>query len=75
MDLTMFDEQPLFVKYCRRPGTRCAKIMQMIDDGKTDEEIAERWRTTKYDIAVYRKAHDGTLTTINHDYMPSTERI
>ena len=55
---------------CRVPGTRCAAIMRMIDQGFDDETIAARFDVlrgdethtcTAQDIAVYRKAHDGTL--------------
>lgn len=53
---------------CRQPGTRCAAIMDMIDQGMSDEEIAAIYNNepkmpcSPEDIAVYRKAHDGTLT-------------
>lgn len=70
-----------FELYCRAPGTRCAAIMDMIDRGLSDEEIAARFDVVRgdsahscaaADIAVYRKAHDGTLappdgTPFRHD--------
>lgn len=53
--------------YCL-PGSRFAEIMRMISEGMTDEEIAARYMETDekleaaaQTIAVYRKAHDGTL--------------
>ena len=53
--------------YCI-PGSRFAEIMRMIAEGMTDEEIAARYMETDekleaaaQTIAVYRKAHDGTL--------------
>ena len=69
-------ETPFFERYCRRPGTRCAQIMRLIDEGLTDEEIANKIKHTPdkargvhanrecdaVTISVYRKAHDGTLT-------------
>lgn len=69
------DGRPAFEKYCRRPGTRCNGIMELIDHGYTDEEIAEavsklpsRARGQNPNvgcdavtISVYRKAHDNKL--------------
>ena len=71
----------VFDRMCRVPGTRCAAIMDMIDRGLSDEEIAARFDVVRgdsthscaaADIAVYRKAHDGTLappegTPFRHD--------
>lgn len=57
-----------FIRYCRQPGTRIAKIMALIDQGWSDELIANTFDDgsghycTAQDIAVYRKAHDGKLT-------------
>ena len=58
----------LFDELCRVPGTRCAAIMEMIDQGLSDEAIAARYMETDekleaaaQTIAVYRKAHDGRL--------------
>lgn len=58
----------VFDRMCRVPGTRCAAIMDMIDRGLSNEAIAARYmetdeklETAAQTIAVYRKAHDGTL--------------
>lgn len=40
----------------------------MIDRGHTDAWIASRVGTDANTISVYRKAHDGTLTTIVKPY-------
>ena len=68
-----------FEMFCRVRGTRCAEIMEMIDRGMSDEAIAARYmetdeklETAAQTIAVYRKAHDGTLappegTPFRHD--------
>lgn len=56
-----------FEMFCRVPGTRCAKIMRFIDEGYDDATIASMFNfgaeepCSAQDIAVYRKAHDGTL--------------
>lgn len=69
------DGRPAFYRYCRRPGTRCNDIMQLIDMGFTDEEIAElvsqipskvrglnpNAGCSAETISVYRKAHDNRL--------------
>ena len=57
-----------FIRYCRQPGTRIAQIMDYIDQGWSDEMIANVFDDgsghycTAQDIAVYRKAHDGKLS-------------
>ena len=69
------DGRPVFTKYCRRPRTRCNDIMQLIDSGFTDKEIAAavsrlpskvRGQNPNagcdaVTISVYRKAHDNRL--------------
>lgn len=69
----------VFERFCRVPGTRCAEIMEMIDKGLSDEEIGAKYKRQMEvgcdpaeTIAVYRKAHDGTLappegTPFRHD--------
>lgn len=73
--LNDLDGRPAFYKYCRRPGTRCNAIMEMIERGMSDEEIANTIRRTPgrirgqnpnadtdaVTISVYRKAHDNKL--------------
>ena len=44
---------------------RYEKIMAHIDAGLSDGKIARKFGTSPGTIAVYRKAHDGTLTPIN----------
>ena len=69
------DSRPAFYKYCRRQGTRCNDIMQLIDMGFTDAEIADMVSQMPHKgrgmnpnigcsaktIRVYRKAHDNKL--------------
>lgn len=62
-DPNNLDGKPAYELYCLQPGTRIAKIMQMIDEGLGDVEIALAFETEPETIAVYRKAHDGKLTT------------
>lgn len=62
-DPNNLDGKPAFELYCRQPGTRIAKIMKMIDEGWGDTEIALAFETEPETIAVFRKAHDGKLTT------------
>lgn len=57
------DGKPAFDLYCRQPGTRINAIMEMIDQGWGDPEIALAFDTDAETIAVFRKAHDGKLTT------------
>lgn len=65
-----------FERMCRVPGTRCNAIMEMIERGMSDEEIANTIKRTPgrirgqnpnagtdaVTISVYRKALNGTLT-------------
>ena len=69
------DSRPAFYRYCRRPGTRCNGIMELIDAGFSDEEIAKAVSSLPHKgrgmnpnigcsaktIRVYRKAHDNKL--------------
>ena len=59
--------RPIYAMYCRNPGRRIDQIMQMIDDGLSDEEISDRYGGEQYgaDVAtihVYRLAHDNKLS-------------
>lgn len=62
-DPNNLDGKPAFDLYCRQKGTRINAIMEMIDQGWGDPEIAIAFDTDAETIAVYRKAHDGKLTT------------
>ena len=73
MSIDKYDEKAYFEKYCRKPGTRCNKIMQMIETGGSNQFIANKFNTIPSVIEVYRRAYNGTLSKINHDNMPSTE--
>lgn len=71
-----YDWRTPFEQNCRVPGSRCNWIMDMIGRGLTNKQIAERVRAiadkkkqndpnakcSAHDIAVYRKAFNGTLT-------------
>lgn len=75
------DGKTPFEHWCRRPGTRCDRIMRMIEAGFADAAIAERLKNMRgmpqnrdvdaSVIAVYRKAYNGTLTTEEHHTPPS----
>ena len=75
------DGKTPFEHWCRRPGTRCDRIMRMIEAGFADAAIAQSLKNTKSEpqnrdvdasvIAVYRKAYNGTLTTEEHHTPPS----
>ena len=62
-DPNNLDGKPAFELYCRQKGTRINSIMEMIDKGWGDTEIAIAFDTDAETIAVFRKAHDGKLTT------------
>lgn len=75
------DGKTPFEHWCRRPGTRCDRIMRMIEAGFADAAIAEHLKNMRgmpqnrdvdaSVIAVYRKAYNGTLTTEEHHTPPS----
>lgn len=52
------------------PGSRCDRIMQAIDAGMSDKDIAKRYGTSAKVIAVYRAWHDGNLAQAKND-MPT----
>lgn len=49
--------------YCRKPGTRINAIMTLLEQGKSHEYIAHKYKTTEATIAVYEKALKGELST------------
>ena len=75
------DGKTPFEHWCRRPGTRCDRIMRMIEAGFADAAIEEHLKNMRgmpqnrdvdaSVIAVYRKAYNGTLTTEEHHTPPS----
>ena len=85
MMINDLDGRPAYYQYCRIPGTRCNAIMEMIDRGMSDEQIAEavkRMPIKQFNsdcdaktISVYRKAHDNKLCRIRTKYGFHSEDI
>lgn len=48
-------------------GSRCDRIMELIDEGWEDAAIAKKYGTGSDTIAVYRMWHDGTLAPASRD--------
>ena len=74
----MADSKVIFDRYIR-PGSRCEKIVTGIRMGMTDEELAARFDRKNIqggstclpsDIAVYRKALNGQLSSGTESAMP-----
>ena len=62
-----FNWDPPFTRYCRVKGTRCNRIMEMIEQGMTDQQISNKYGGAMCGadvstIRVYRKALRGKLT-------------
>ena len=62
-----FNWDPPFKRYCRVKGTRCNRIMEMIEQGMTDRQISDKYGGALFGadvqtIRVYRKALEGKLT-------------
>ena len=66
-------EEKMFQRYCRQPGTRINDIMTLIEHGYSDFDIADMFdrrndsgnhTCAADDIAVYRKAMNGELCHI-----------
>ena len=48
-------------------GSRCDRIMELIDEGWEDAAIAKKYGTGSDTIAVYRMWHDDKLTPAGHE--------
>ena len=58
----MPNDRALFMSYCRQKGTRCDKIMTMIEAGLDKKLIAKRFGTDVGTIRVFEKALNWELT-------------
>ena len=63
----------VFRENCRTPGTRINDIMTLIEQGKSNYEIALAYNTTRKTINVYRKALYGGLSKGSY-YMGTTAK-
>lgn len=83
------DYRTPFERMCRVPGTRCNAIMEMIERGMSDAEIANHLKRTPgrirgmnpnadtdaVTISVYRKALYGKLTEASGEAFRKDEKI
>lgn len=60
--LTAEEREGNFRYFCRMKGTRIARIMDMIEAGKTDAEIGTRYKMDAATAQVYRKAYENRLS-------------
>lgn len=63
--------RPMFKMYCRRRGSRCDRIMRLIEQGWSNQAIADLVEAEDYTIQVYR---DCLYDTLPDKYMADEER-
>lgn len=52
---------PVFVKFCRQPGTRTNDIFTDIEKGLTNRQLAAKYHCSQRTMEVYRRALEGRL--------------